>query len=335
MILKNKKSPFIIAEIGNNHEGSFNLAKKLIVEASKTGVNAVKFQTFQTEDFINSTDKKRFKRLKQFELTKKEFLKLAIFTKKKGLKFISTPLDINSAIFLNKIVDIFKISSGDNNYYDLIKKVFSFKKKIIISTGLLNHLEIENLIKFIKKNKFPLQKVFFLHCVSDYPVQDFEANLLSIKFLKDKYKINIGYSDHTLGIEASIVATTLGAQIIEKHFTIDKNFSNFRDHALSADTTEMTELVKSVRRVTKMLGNLEKKISHNEKKNIHLMRRSIYFKDKINKNKKILKKHLKVVRPYAQVEPNKFSEIINKYTKFDQQKNTPVLFKNIKKNRPI
>ncbi len=317
MNLKNKKVPFIIAEIGNNHEGSYKLAKKLISETSKAGVNAVKFQTFQTEDFINSNDKQRFKR---FELTKEEFSKLAKFTKKRGMKFISTPLDINSAKFLNKIVDIFKISSGDNNYFDLIKKVFSFKKQVIISSGLLNYLEIETLIKFIKKNKFPLHKVFFLHCVSDYPVKDLEANLLSIKFLKDKYKINIGYSDHTLGIEASIVATALGAQIIEKHFTIDKNFSNFRDHALSADTSEMIKLVKSVRRATKMLGNLEKKISSSEKKNVNLMRRSLYFKDDIKKNQKISKKHFKVVRPYAQIEPNKFNEIINKYVKFDQQK---------------
>ena len=162
-------------------------------------------------------------------------------------------------------------------------------------------------------------------------VKDLEANLLSIKYLKDKYKINVGYSDHTLGIEASIVATALGAQIIEKHFTINKNFSNFRDHALSADTSEMIKLVESVRRATKMLGNLEKKISSSEKKNIHLMRRSIYFKDDIKKNQKISKKRLKVVRPYAQIEPNKFNEIINKYVKFDQQKNSPVLYKNIKK----
>lgn len=333
MNLKNKKDPFIIAEIGNNHEGSYKLAKKLINEASKTGVDAVKFQTFQTKDFISSSDKKRFDRFERFELSTNEFSRLAKFAKKKGLIFISTPLDVNSAIFLNKIVDIFKISSGDNNYYDLIKTVCSFNKNIIISTGLLNHLEIDKLIKFIKKIKFPLQKVFFLHCVSSYPVEDLEANLLSIKFLKEKYKINIGYSDHTLGIEASIVATALGAQIIEKHFTIDKNFSSFRDHALSADTPEMIQLVKSVRRVTKMLGNFEKKISKSEKKNIHLMRRSIYFKDDISKNRKILKRDIKIVRPYVQVEPNKISKIINKYTKFDQKENSPVLFKNIKNKK--
>ena len=181
-----KNDPFIIAEIGNNHEGSFKLAKKLIIEAAKTGVDAVKFQTFQTENYVNSKDKKRFNRLKKFELTQKQFLELAIFARKKKLIFISTPFDIQSATNLNKIVDCFKISSGDNNYYELIDKVLSFKKPTIISTGLLNKLEISALMKHIKKKKFPLRKVFFLHCVSDYPVKDNEANLLSIKYLKKK-----------------------------------------------------------------------------------------------------------------------------------------------------
>ena len=122
MVSINKNTPFIIAEIGNNHEGSFNLAKKLIIEAAKTGVDAVKFQTFQTEKFINPNDKKKFKKFKKFELTKSEFVKLAKLSKKKGLVFISTPFDFSSAIFLQKLVQLYKISSGDNNYYQLIKK---------------------------------------------------------------------------------------------------------------------------------------------------------------------------------------------------------------------
>jgi len=333
MVSINKNTPFIIAEIGNNHEGSFNLAKKLIIEAAKTGVDAVKFQTFQTEKFINLNDKKKFKKFKKFELTKSEFVKLAKLSKKKGLVFISTPFDFSSAIFLQKLVQLYKISSGDNNYYQLIKKIILFKKKIIISTGLLNHHEIEKLIKFFRKNKFPLRKVFFLHCVSDYPAKDLEANLLSIKFLKEKYKINVGYSDHTLGIEACIAATVLGAQIIEKHFTLDKNYSNFRDHALSADTTEMTQLVKSVRRVAKMLGKYQKKISVSEKKNIHAMRRSIYFNKKVKKNEKILEKNLKIVRPYLQLNPIEIKNVVNKFLKRDQDENNPVLLKNIKRTR--
>mgnify|MGYP001330375302 CR=1 FL=1 len=156
--MKSKKFDFknkvlIIAEIGNNHEGSFKLAKKLIEKAAKAGVDAVKFQTFKTEKFVNDRDQLRYKRLKKFELSKEDFYKLSKFAKSKKLIFISTPLDIQSAIDLNKCVDYFKISSGDNNYFQLIEKVLSFKKPIIISTGLLDYLGIVDLLKVIKKRK--------------------------------------------------------------------------------------------------------------------------------------------------------------------------------------
>ncbi len=325
-----KNDPFIIAEIGNNHEGSFKLAKKLIIEAAKTGVDAVKFQTFQTENYVNSKDKKRFNRLKKFELTQKQFLELAIFARKKKLIFISTPFDIQSAINLNKIVDCFKISSGDNNYYELIDKVLSFKKPTIISTGLLNKLETSALMKHIKKKKFPLRKVFFLHCVSDYPVKDNEANLLSIKYLKKNLSPNIGYSDHTLGTEAAIVATAYGAKIIEKHFTIDKNYSNFRDHKLSADRSEMTKLVNSVRKVKQMIGKLDKLISRSEKKNLSSMRRSLYFKNKIVKGSKIFKSDLRIIRPFVELAPNQINKVLSKKVKRTQSVNQLVKLKNIK-----
>jgi len=261
-----KNKVMIIAEIGNNHEGSFKLAKKLIEKAAKAGVDAVKFQTFETEKFVNDIDQLRYKRYKKFELSKEDFYKLSKFAKSKKLIFISTPLDIQSATYLSKCVDYFKISSGDNNYFQLIEKVLSYKKPVIISTGLLDHSGIIDLLKLIKKRKFPMKKIFFLHCVSDYPVKDNEANLISIKYLRDKFKMNIGYSDHTLGVEASIMAVAFGAKIIEKHFTINKNYSNFRDHKLSADPKEMLKLVRSVRRSSIMNGVYTKKISKNEKK---------------------------------------------------------------------
>jgi sialic acid synthase SpsE len=187
MNLNNLKKTFIIAEIGNNHEGSFNVACKLIKEAKKAGVDAVKFQTYRTEDFIHIKEIKRFRKLKKFELTKEEFYKLSFLAKNNNLKFISTPFDINSAVFLNKIVDCFKVASGDNNYYQLIETILKFNKATLISTGLLNFKEVLNLYKFIKNKKFNTSKLAFLHCVSSYPVPNYEANLLSIKFLKKKY----------------------------------------------------------------------------------------------------------------------------------------------------
>lgn len=324
-----KNKVLIIAEIGNNHEGSFKLAKKLIEKAAKAGVDAVKFQTFRTEDYVNDRDQKRYKRLKKFELSKKEFYKLSKFAKSKKLIFISTPFDIQSAIDLNKCVDYFKISSGDNNYYPLIEKVLSFKKPIIISTGLLDNQGIVDLLRKIKKEKFPMKKVFLLHCVSDYPVTDKEANLISIKYLRDKFKINIGYSDHTLGMEASILAVAYGAKIIEKHFTIDKNYSNFRDHKLSADPKEMFKLVNSVRKSSAMIGMYTKKISKNEKKNLKSMRRSFYAKVQINKGEKITMDKIKLVRPFNFFSSNKLKNILNKKTKTLIKKSQPIYIKSL------
>tara|TARA_Y100000590_G_scaffold219798_1_gene248885 strand:+ start:16431 stop:17429 length:999 start_codon:yes stop_codon:yes gene_type:complete len=324
-----KNRVLIIAEIGNNHEGSFKIAKKLIEKAAKAGVDAVKFQTIKTEEFINDIDQLRYKRYKKFELSKEDFYKLSKFAKSKKLIFISTPFDIQSAIDLNKCVDYFKISSGDNNYFKLIEKVLSFKKPVIISTGLLDNSGIIDLLKFVKKKNFPMKKLFFLHCVSDYPVEDKEANLISIKYLREKFKLNIGYSDHTLGIEASIMAAAYGAQIIEKHFTIDKNYSNFRDHKLSADPKEMIRLVDSVRRSSIMKGAYTKKISVNEKKNLKGMRRSLYAKVQINKGEKITIDKIKFVRPFNSLSSIKIEDILNKKAKFLIKKSQPINIKNI------
>jgi len=315
MNLNKLKKTFIIAEIGNNHEGSFNVACKLIKEAKKAGVDAVKFQTFKTEDFINPYDKKRFRKLKKFELSYEEFEKLSVIAKNNKLKFISTPLDINSAIFLNNIVDCFKIASGDNNYYDLIKTVLNFDKTTFISTGLLDFIKVKSLVKFIKKIGFNFSKLSLFHCVSDYPVSYEDANLLSIKFLKAKLPLTIGYSDHTIGREASIVAVSLGAKIIEKHFTLSNNFSKFRDHQISLNPRDMKQLVSSIRKTELMLGVEEKRIQNSEFKNLDLIRRSIYSANNFNKNTIIKKNMIKILRPANIYKPNDLKKILNKKIK--------------------
>jgi len=316
------KKPLIIAEIGNNHEGDFKVAKKLIKQAAKCNADAVKFQTFRAKNLVNEINLKRFNQLKKFELDKNEFFRLFKIAKKLRLKFISTPFDIESAKFLGKFVDMFKISSGDNNFNLLIEEVLKFKKPTIISTGFMNFNEIKNLIEMIKKKKFPLNKLTLLHCVSDYPVKDLEANMNSISYLKKKLKINIGYSDHTIGIIAPIIATVQGADIIEKHFTLNKKYSKFRDHNLSADPNELREIVDSVARTKLMLGKFEKKLSQSEKKNLINSRRSIYALDNINKNKILNFSNLKFVRPGKGISPNKYFSLINKKTKRKIKKNS-------------
>lgn len=309
-----QKKVFIIAEIGNNHEGNFNNAKNLIKEAANAGVDAVKFQTFLTNEFV-SIDHPSYQRLKKFQFSHEQFLKLKKFANQLKLNFISTPLDLVSARFLKENCKIIKIASGDNNFYDLIKIFLDYKKQLIISTGMMDTHDIAKLIKFIahkKGKKFLNENLSLLHCVSSYPADDTTLNLMSVKFLADKYKkINIGYSDHSIGYEACIAAVALGAKIIEKHFTLDNNFSNFRDHKLSLNPKDMKKMVLMIRKVESQIGKYEKKIGRNEKKLVYFTRRSIVAKKTIKKNEILTLQNSLFLRPQHK-ESKLGYEVLNK-----------------------
>ena len=313
---KSLKKTFIIAEIGNNHEGSFKNAVKLIDKAKASGVDAVKFQTFNTNYYVNKKEKKRFFKLKKFELSKKDFKNLSIYTKKKGLKFISTPFDLESAKFLSNIVDAFKISSGDNNFYELIKLCGTFKKPLIISTGMIDLKEIRKILRMLVLINFPKKKLAFLHCVSDYPVQDKEANLLSISYLKNNLPCVIGYSDHVIGIESSLVAVSLGAKIVEKHFTLDNNFSNFRDHKISLDPKAFKKFTKEIKNLKNIFGNYSKELNLEEEKNLFAIRRKVLSNKNIKKGSKVKKNDLLIVRSKEKgLFASKFNIFLNKKLK--------------------
>ena len=255
------KKVFIIAEIGNNHEGNFELAKEMISKAAKAGVDAVKFQTFIPENLVSNEDKTRLKQLSKFQLSYNQFKDLSLFAEEKSVIFFSTPFDLKSAEFLNSIQPLFKIASGDNNFFPLIDIVAQFKKPMIVSTGVADLDLIKKIydrIFSIWKNKNSNPGLALLHCVSSYPVPHDQANLSTISFLNKEFPdVAIGYSDHTLGIDAAVSSVFCGAKIIEKHFTIDKNYSDFRDHKLSADFEEMKLLVDQVRKAESMLGEKE------------------------------------------------------------------------------
>ena len=309
------KKIFIVAEIGNNHEGNFKLAKKMIEKAALAKVDAVKFQTFIPEH-LSGGDEKRLNRLKSFKFTKEQFEKLAKIAKHNGLIFFSTPFDIESAIFLNKIQSIFKIASGDVNFYPLIKKVASFGKPMILSTGSANINLIKRAYNEVAKvwgKKKIKSKLAFLHCTSGYPVPFDQANIGSILYLKKLFpNIEIGYSDHTLGLDAAVSSVFAGARIIEKHFTIDKNYSDFRDHHLSADFVDMKHLVEKVRKAEIMFGVVEKKIQQCEKDLKIYGRRSIAASCYLQVGAKIRMSDLIWIRPAIGLPPGDEKKLIGK-----------------------
>ena len=249
---------FIVAEIGNNHEGNFEVACKLVRCAAEAGVDAVKFQTFHPEQYVSWVDARRLEQLRRFRLSQDQFARLAKMASDLGLIFFSTPLDIGSAMSLNEIQPVFKIASGDNTFYPLIETVAHFSKPLIISTGfadlpLLDRLRADVHRIWVQNNVSP--GLAFLHCVGSYPVPPAQANLCAIAALRERFTdCTIGYSDHVLGVDAAIYAVAAGARIIEKHFTLDKSYSEFRDHALSADPHDMQRLVKAVRETGVMFG---------------------------------------------------------------------------------
>ncbi len=327
-----KEKVFVIAEIGNNHEGSFDLAEEMIGLAAEAGADAVKFQTFQTEYYVSANDIERYKKLKSFELSYNEFEKLSRIAKEEEILFISTPFDIESALFLNGIVDALKIASGDNNFYPLIEAIAETGKPIIMSTGFANIQQIIKSKILIEKTWVQqdiVQDLAILHCVSAYPVEPQYANLQAIQTLLKSFDCTIGLSDHTLGINAAIVSVGMGARIIEKHFTIDKHFSDFRDHQISTDPKEMKQLIQSVREVEKMLGSGDKTPQLPEKNSVTQVRRSIVAKHALSKNHILQLDDITWIRPGGGLGPGEEQRIIGKRLNQDVQKGEKIMIKYI------
>jgi len=312
------KRVFIIAEIGNNHEGSFDLAEEMIEKAAQSGADAVKFQTIVPELLVSVLDQERIKRLKKFQFSYEQFEKLKNYAASKNIMFFSTPFDLTSASFLNSIQSVFKIASGDNNFYPLIDEVASYGKPMIISTGLSDKNLLNNIYKRVTE-KWKQQSITpglaFLHCMTSYPVPDNEANLACIQELKMTFPdIIIGYSDHTTGIKAAQYAVAAGARIIEKHFTIDKNYSDFRDHQLSADPSDMKAMVEGIREIELMMGSAERVNDQCEKGMHEAARRSIVAVTDLSANTVITKDHLTWVRPGNGLAPGSENFLFGKKT---------------------
>lgn len=312
------KKTFIIAEAGVNHNGSLELAKKLIDIACDCGCDAVKFQTFKCENLVSKTAQKadyqkqttdsnenQFEMIKKLELSYDDFKELQKYCNEKKIMFLSTPFDLESADFLNSLnMPVFKIPSGEITNLPYLRKINLLKKKIILSTGMSTIEEISDALKVLKDCEVSL-----LHCTTEYPCPYNEVNLKAIQTLQDEFNLKVGYSDHTEGIEVSIAAVAIGATIIEKHFTLDKKMQG-PDHKASLEPDELKAMVKSIRNIELAIGNGTKKPTQSELKNKEIARKSIVAKCTIQKGEKFSEENLTAKRPATGICPMKWDDII-------------------------
>lgn len=308
----------IVAEIGNNHEGSYARAEEMIGRAAETGVRAVKFQTFRPEHYVARQDAARLERLRKFAFTYEQFAGLAKLARGLGLIFLSTPFDLASAEALDALCPAFKIASGDNDFLPLLECVAKFCKPILMSTGLADLADLERARDAVVRVWDELghrDEIVFLHCVASYPAPRAEANIGAIRDLAAHFGGTVGYSDHTLGIEAAVLSVALGARVIEKHFTLDKNFSDFRDHQLSADPAEIAELVRQVRSAEELLGDGRKTLQPSELANRTAMRRSIAAGSNLAAGTVLGWKHLTWVRPGGGIAPGSEAAVLGRVLK--------------------
>lgn len=321
--IHNGKSVFIIAEAGVNHNGDINIAKRLIDEAKIAGVDAIKFQTYKTENLVTSyADMAQYQKnnigkansqynmLKKLEISFDDFILLKAYAEKVGILFLSTPFDIESADFLESIdIKAYKISSGDLTNIPLLEHISTFNKPIILSSGMSTLEDIEDGLNAIYKcgNK----SVAVLHCTSNYPATIESVNLKAMDTINNIFGVTTGYSDHTEGITIPIAAASRGAAIIEKHFTLDKNMDG-PDHKASLDIKELREMVSEIRKIDKALGNGIKTYTEGEVDTIKAARKSIVAKRNINIGDIIKMEDLDFKRPGNGMMPKYYSTLIGK-----------------------
>jgi len=304
----------IIAEAGINHNGNIKKAFELIDIAKDCGADVIKFQTWKTKNVFNSNFNKEFiTDLKKWEFDFKTFIKLKEYCVKKKIFFMSTPDDFESAKFLNKIQNTFKIGSGEINNHIFLKYIASFRKKIILSTGASNLIEVKRALECILGQGVRKKDITIMHCTSLYPTSFNDVNILAINELK-KLNVNIGYSDHTVGYVASIMAVALGATTIEKHFTYNKNAMG-PDHKMSLNPKELKEFIATLRNAYIALGDGKKRPRMLEKKIIKEIRKSFVASKNISKNEFINISNVTLKRPALGIQADNYKKVINKKSK--------------------
>ncbi|MCK5110889.1 MAG: N-acetylneuraminate synthase [Arcobacteraceae bacterium] len=326
-------SVFIIAEAGVNHNGSIQLAKKLIDVAIDAGADAVKFQTFKTENLVSkdaqkanyqkeTTDSKesQFEMIKKLELDVDTHIELINYCKTKNIIFLSTPFDLDSVDLLNNLeLNIFKIPSGEITNLPILRKIGNLNKKIILSTGMATLEEIDDAFNILITAGTKKDNITILHATTMYPTPYQDVNLKAMVTIGNNFDVAFGYSDHTLGIEVDIAAVAMGASVIEKHFTLDNNMEG-PDHKASLEPNELKNMVKSIRNIELALGDGIKKPSPSETPNIEVVRKSIVASCNIKKGTILTENNITVKRPATGINPMLWDSIIGIYAAKDYNK---------------
>lgn len=313
----------IIAEAGVNHNGNIEMALQLIEKAAEAGVDYVKFQTFKSEKLVSryatkaeyqkantDGDDSQLKMLQQLELSHNDHLLLIEHCKKCGIKFLSTAFDLESIDFLSSLnLDLWKIPSGEITNLPYLRRIAQKGGKVIMSTGMCSVEDIEAALSVLTNNGTAVKDITLLHCNTEYPTPWADVNLRAMHDIANRFNVQVGYSDHTRGIEVPIAAVALGATVIEKHFTLDNNLPG-PDHKASLEPHQLKMMVESIRHIEEALGNGVKDISNSERKNIAIARKSIVAATTIKKGELFTEENLTVKRPGGGISPMKWDEII-------------------------
>ncbi len=331
---------FIIAEAGVNHNGSFEMAKKLVDAAKEAGVDAVKFQTFKSENIVTKNimiaeyqkkntgkNETQIEMLKRLELKYDDFKKLKEYCDYQKIIFMSTAHTADAIDFLDNIVPAYKVSSGDLTNIPSLKKIAAKKKPIIIGTGMANMEEIKEAVNAIKS--MGNSQIILLHCTTNYPCPKDEVNLNAMKTIEKGTGCIVGYSDHTEGISVDTAAVAMGAKVIEKHFTLDKDLPG-PDHKFSLNPYELKKMVECIRDIEIMLGSYDKIPNASEKKISIIVRKSIVAAKNIKKGEKITENMLSLKRPGTGIQPRDINKIIGKTAVEDIEKDNLLSMEKLK-----
>lgn len=322
----------IIAEAGVNHNGSVEIAKRMIDKAVEAGADVIKFQTFKSEKLVSKSAKQaeyqkrnianaendsQLDMLKKLELTESDHNELMDYCAKKQIRFFSTAFDMESIDYLYSLhVGLWKIPSGEITNYPYLKKIAQLGEPVILSTGMCEMEDVEAALKVLTDNGLNKDKISILHCNTEYPTPFKDVNLLAMNELKERFGVKVGYSDHTKGIEVPIAAVALGAEIIEKHFTLDRNMEG-PDHKASLEPDELKAMVSAIRNIELALGDGHKTVSESERKNIVVARKSIVAAKNIKAGEVFNENNLTVKRPGNGISPMDWENVIGKTAKKD------------------